>query len=31
MLGHLEVLVEDEAVPRDTAEWALRCLRYGAP
>lgn len=31
MLARLEVILDDEGVPRVTAERVLRCLLYGAP
>jgi hypothetical protein len=31
MLARLEVILDDEDVPRETAERVLRCLLYGAP
>lgn len=31
MLGRLEVILDDEQVPRETAERVLRCLLYGHP
>jgi hypothetical protein len=31
MLARLEVILDDEDVPRETAERVIRCLLYGAP
>lgn len=31
MLARLEVILDDEGVPRETAERVLRCLIYGSP
>jgi hypothetical protein len=31
MLARLEVILDDEDVPRETAERVMRCLLYGAP
>ena len=31
MLARLEVILDDEGVPRETAERVLRCLLYGSP
>ena len=31
MLARLEVILDDEDVPRETAARVLRCLLYGAP
>ena len=31
MLSRLEVILDDEGVPRETAERVLRCLLYGSP
>jgi hypothetical protein len=31
MLSRLEVILEDEGVPRETAERVIRCVLYGSP
>jgi hypothetical protein len=31
MLGRLEVILDDEGVPRETAERVIRCMLYGSP
>lgn len=31
MLGRLEVILDDEGIPRETTERVLRCLLYGSP
>lgn len=31
MISRLEVILDDEGVPRETAERVIRCLLYGAP
>jgi hypothetical protein len=30
-LDRLEVILDDEGIPRDTAERVIRCMLYGAP
>jgi hypothetical protein len=31
MLSRLEVILDDEGVPRETAERVIRCVLYGSP
>ena len=31
MLSRLEVILDDEGVPRETAERVIRCMLYGSP
>lgn len=31
LLSRLEVILDDEGIPRETAERVLRCLLYGSP